>query len=216
MPKVLNPHRPGMTDEIREGLIAHAPGWQFGLALILERETRRRNNAIRQLLWSDIDLEEETVTWRGEADKAGRSGITPLSEVAAGVLRSAPSRGIGDVPLFPAGSDPSCPTSRHTFQTWLTRAKARWLRSVLETERDQLRERLRGVGFHAEKRAGIRDPEFRALPPAIQEAIAGTSFETMKSTHDQVTVTDIRNAMRGPKKADSGSELQARTASRGD
>ena len=43
MPKELNPHRPGMTSEIREGLIAHAPNWQFGLALRLQRETRRRN-----------------------------------------------------------------------------------------------------------------------------------------------------------------------------
>ena len=65
MPRELNPHRPSMSDEIREELIAHAPGWQFGAMLRLERETKRRNNAIRQLTWSDVDLVERTVLWRG-------------------------------------------------------------------------------------------------------------------------------------------------------
>jgi hypothetical protein len=74
MPKERTPHRPPMTDELREGLIQHGPGWQFGAALVLERETRRRNSAIRRLRWADVDLTAGTVLWRGEFDKAGRGG----------------------------------------------------------------------------------------------------------------------------------------------
>jgi len=219
MPKELNPHRPGITDEMREKLIAHAPSWQFGLALVLERETRRRNNAIRQLRWSDVDLEEETVIWRGETDKAGRAGVTPLSEVAVAVLRGAPSRGIGEAPVFPSATDPSKPTPRDTFQIWLQRSKARWLKTKPETQRLALKEQLRGVGFHAEKRSGVRDPRFRALPPAIQEAIAGTSFSTLKDTYDEVTVEDIREAQETLNKAFKGAigqqEWQAGGVERG-
>ena len=61
-----------------------------------------------------------------------------------------------------------------------------------EDQREELRARLRGVGFHAEKRSGVRDPEFRALPPLIQEELAGTSFETPRQTYDQITVEDMR------------------------
>ena len=112
MPKELNPHRPGMTEKTRRGLIRYAPSWQFGLALVLERETRRRNNSIRQLLWSDIDLEAGTVRWRGEQDKAGRESVTPLTTEAQEALRGAPFRGIGNTPVFPSATDPSQPTEQ--------------------------------------------------------------------------------------------------------
>ena len=195
MPKELSPHRPGMTSEIREGLIAHAPSWQFGLALVLQRETRRRNSSIRRLMWSDIDLEVQEVAWRGELDKSGKENVTPLTDRAVEALRKAPSRGIGKAPVFPAATNPRQPTPRNTFQIWLRRSKAVWLRSVPEEERENLQARLRGVGFHAEKRAGVRDPNFRALPPAIQEAMAGTRYETLRRVYDEVTPADIRRAL---------------------
>ena len=184
-----------MTSEIRKGLIAHCPSWQFGLALLLQRETRRRNSSIRQLMWSDIDLEVQEVTWRGELDKSGKENVTPLTDRAVEALRKAPSRGIGRAPVFPAATNPRQPTPRNTFQIWLRRSKAVWLRSVPEEEREKLRARLRGVGFHAEKRAGVRDPNFRALPPAIQEAMAGTRYETLRRVYDEVTPADIRRAL---------------------
>lgn len=197
MPKELSPKRPAMTNEIRSRLIEHAPGWQFGAALELERETRRRNNAIRQLLWSDIDLTAETVRWRGETDKAGRANVTPLSPRAVEILRGLPSRGVGAVPVFPAPTDATRPTSRHTFQTWLRRAKQRWLRTIDDpAERARLAEQLRGLGFHGEKRAGVRDPQFRRLEPKIQEELAGTNFDTLKNTYDEVSVEEMRKAFR--------------------
>lgn len=196
MPRERNPHRPAMTDEIRAELIAHAPSWQFAAALELERETRRRNSAIRRLLWSDIDLDAETVRWRSEVDKAGRENVTPLTRRAAQILRGLPSRGIGDVPVFPSATDPMQPTSRHTFQTWLRRAKARWLRSITdEQERQRVAHALRGLGFHGEKRAGVRDPAFRRLSPKVQEEIAGTNYETLRTIYDQVSVEELRREM---------------------
>lgn len=204
-----NPRRPSMPDDVREGLIAHAPSWQFGAALVLEKETRRRNNAIRQLLWSDIDQERWQVRWRAELDKAGRENVTPLTPRAIEVLKALPSRAIGPVPVFPSARDPARPTPSETFQTWLGRAKRRWLEQVAEDERAGLARRLFRVGFHAEKRTGVRDPWFRSLPPAIQEEIAGTQWGTLRRVYDEVTVEDMREAMkRAPERAGSGSNYE--------
>jgi hypothetical protein len=190
----MNPHRPGMPAAVRGALVRHSTSWQFVAALRLERETRRRNKAIRNLMWSDVDLDAKTITWRSETDKRGRRNTTPISREAYLVLKSLPSRGIGDAPVFPSGTDPSRPSSRHAFQQWLKRAKAALLKAAPEPERESLRKQLRGVGFHSEKRSGVRDPDFRGLPAAIQEEIAGTNFETLRRIYDEVTVEDIREA----------------------
>ena len=195
IPKEKNPHRPSMTDEIRNGLISHAPSWQFGLALAIQRETARRNSSVRQLRWKDLNLEVGEIRWREDSDKVGKENVTPISEELTEKLRKAPSRGIGKAPVFPSAHDPVQPTPRNTFQIWLRRSKDRWLKSLPEDEREELRSKLQGVGFHAEKRSAVRDPSFRSLPPAIQEAISGTSFETLRTIYDEVTVDDIRKAI---------------------
>ncbi|MCZ6714751.1 MAG: tyrosine-type recombinase/integrase [Deltaproteobacteria bacterium] len=211
IPKERNPRRPVMTDELRRGLTGHSPSWQFALALLLERETLRRNSSIRRLRWSDVDLEQETVRWRAEFDKAGRENVTPLTHAAVAALRGAPSRGIGDAPVFPSAADQSKPTPRGTFQVWLRRAKARWVKATADGERPTLREKVWGVGFHSEKRAGVRDPLFRALPHAIQEAWAGTSYEVLRDVYDQVTPKDIRAAIRQLEIAARPSQAPERT-----
>ncbi len=193
-----------MEEDLRAGLITHSPSWQFELALTLERETKRRNNAIRRLQWSDIDLDAEVVHWRGDLDKTGRENTTPLTQRALVALKAAPSRGIGATPVFPSSRRPGEPTPRHTFQTWLRRAKARLLKSLPETERPIWKERLRGVGFHAEKREGVRDPAFRSLPSKIQEELAGTRFETLSNIYDKVGVEEMRAAMEQVNQAVSG------------
>jgi hypothetical protein len=66
--------------------------------------------------------------------------------------------------------------------------------SLPEAEKEGWKERLRGVGFHAEKRAGVRDPEFRALPAKIQETIAGTKYTTLRDVYDEVTTEEVRQA----------------------
>jgi integrase len=196
MPKERTPHRPAMTDELRQGLIAHAPGWQFAAALVLERETRRRNSAIRRLRWIDVDLMSGTVLWRGEFDKAGRERRTPLTRQAVEILRGVP-RGIGDVPVFPSETDPTEGTPRHTWQRWLSRAKERWLRSIENPEEQaRLREALRGIGYHSEKRTGVRDPRFRQLSRTEQEELAGTSWDVLSTVYDDLTEEDLRDAVR--------------------
>ena len=197
MPREKNPRRPSMTEDLRTGIIAHSRSWQLAAMLVLERETRRRNNSIRQLLWSDIDQERWTVRWRSDTDKIGRESSTPLTETAIQVLKGLPSRGIGDAPVFPAVRDPSQPVTISTAKNRLLRAKSAWLSETPESERGALKEALRGVGFHAELRAGVRDPEFRRLSPKVQEELAGKSYEMLKNTYDEVTISDMRDEGRG-------------------
>lgn len=193
MPRNPKPRRPSMTQEIRSALIMHSSSWQFAAALELEHETRRRNGSIRQLYWDEINLEEATVIWRAEADKARRDGKTPLTPRAVEILRSLPSRGIGHVPVFPSGKDRKTPASRHSFQRWLRRAKAGLLKSVPAEQREAMQERLRGLGFHGEKRGGVRDPHFRSLSPKVQEEFAGTRYETLRTIYDEVGVEEMRS-----------------------
>lgn len=203
MPQTKSPLRPSMTPEIRAALLKHGRNWQFVAALVLERDTRRRNSSIRRLDWSDINQQDWTIRWRGEFDKDGRETVTPLlSKKAKDVLQRAPSRSIAG-PVFPSASDPTVGTSGHTFQTWLRRAKARLLESLPAAERSTWKELLRGVGFHAEKRAGVRDPEFRALPAKIQETIAGTRYTTLRDVYDEVTTEDVREAWKARQRVDS-------------
>ena len=198
MPEEKSPHRPSMSDDLRAMLIAHISNWQFGAALRLGRETGRRNSAIRRLRWSDVDQLRWEVRWRGEVDKRGIERVVPLSPTAIEVLRELPSRGLGDAPLFPSAKDPTQSTPRNTFQVWLTRAKARAIQAISEEDRSYLKARLRGVGYHAEKRALVRDPDFRLKPPKIQEEFVGTNYSTLRRVYDEVTPDAIREAMGFP------------------
>ena len=99
------------------------------------------------------------------------------------------------MPVFPSDVDPAVPTGRHTFQIWLRRAKAECLSNASALERENARARLRGIGYHAEKRAAVRSKKARQLPPKIQEAFFGTRYETLKNVYDEVGPDDIRDAM---------------------
>lgn len=192
MPKEARPRRPQMTDTLREQLSAHGP-WQFGLALWLGRLTVSRNSSVRRLRWSDLDLDRETVRWPGQFDKNGQEVEVPLPSEAVRLLRAAPVRGIGDAWVFASATDPSRPAPRHTFQTWLRRAKKALLKSIEdEGQREQMRRRLVGLGFHGEKRAGVRDPRFRRLSDKAQEAISRTRYQTLRDVYDDMDVDDLR------------------------
>lgn len=195
MPKEQTPHRPSMPDWIRDKLIEHAPHPQLGPALILSRYTISRNSSVRLLQWLDIDLLAGTIRWRGEVDKSNREVHVPLVMDALEALKSA-EREAGCIWVFPSPKDPSRPTSRDTFQTWLRRAKQRWLRSIeANEEQERIRAAVRGLGFHGEKRAGVRDPWFRSLSDKTKEKLARTNYQTLVSVYDEIELDEMRMEM---------------------
>ena len=138
-----------------------------------------------------MDFTNRRIRWRHEADKTGKESWTYMPESVEVILKGLPSRGLGDVPVFPGRS--GC-TARSTCQTWLRRAKAGWLASVSEHEREALRGRLHRIGYHSQKRSLVRDPGFRALPPSVQGAFVGTDPRTLSTIYDEVTPEDQRAA----------------------
>jgi hypothetical protein len=48
---------------------------------------------------------------------------------------------------------------------------------------------------------GVRDPEFKKLPPSVQGASSGTRYETLRMVYDEVTVDDMKESMDLPETA---------------
>ncbi|HEV2129643.1 MAG TPA: tyrosine-type recombinase/integrase [Longimicrobiaceae bacterium] len=182
LPREKSPRRPEMTEELHARLIEHSPDWRHALAMELCRETRRRLSAVAHLRWSDVDLEARTVRWLAGYDKARKESVTPLSTAAVEALRRAP-RGIGDAWVLPSPRDSGRPVPKDTLIYWMTAAKRR---AGIEIE---------GLGYHGEKRAGVRDPAFRRLPPTVQEALAGTRYDTLRKVYDYVGLDAMREAV---------------------
>ena len=145
LPKEESPRRPVLKQAQYDALLAVAPAvdWRFELALVLTHETGHRIGAIRQLRWTDIDLDGLTVRWRAENDKLGFEHTTPLTDAAVDVLRRArrAHKAIGDAWLFPAPKDPDQPCSRHLMRNWW--GKAQKLAGLQRTER---------LGWHSLRR----------------------------------------------------------------
>lgn len=182
MPREKNPRRPSMTPELHEALLDHSPNWRFEGVMEICRETMHRGNSVRQLRWEDIDLRARTVRWRGEFDKNGLEIVAPLTGRAVEVLERLPR--VPDSPwVFPAEEDPAEPVTRHTLGTWLRRAKER---AGVQVER---------LGYHGQKRAGVRRKEFRELPNPVREKLTGTSAKTLDSVYDDVSVEEMRDAL---------------------
>jgi integrase len=125
-PREASPERPMVTQEQYETLLETAKGMNptFRLLLILADQTGHRIGALRQLQWSDVDLEQRRVTWPARTDKLGRRHTTPLAQAAVDALREAQKRtgAIGATWIFPAPHSPEEPCSRHAVDQWLERA----------------------------------------------------------------------------------------------
>ena len=110
-PKQKNPARVLLTGAEYEAMLKASllMDWRFRVALVIAHETGHRIGAIRQLRWSDIDLEARTIRWRAEHEKTGHEHRTPVTDEALDALEEARRQnpGIGDAPLFPAPGDPS-------------------------------------------------------------------------------------------------------------
>ena len=149
-PKEKNPTRVVLAEEEYQALlqVSRQVDWRFHVALVLAHETGHRIGAIRQLGWSDIDLEARVIRWRGEHEKTGYAHRTPVSAEALAVLDEARSKnpGIGDAPLLPTPKDPSRCVSRWLARGWWEKAEEL---AGLEPER--------GRGWHSLRRKFASD-----------------------------------------------------------
>ncbi|HEX2211800.1 MAG TPA: hypothetical protein VHG93_29200 [Longimicrobium sp.] len=55
---------------------------------------------------------------------------------------------------------------------------------------------VKGLGFHGQKRAGVRRREFQELAPKGQEALTGTTHETLRRVYDEVSFDEMPEAVR--------------------
>lgn len=101
--------------------------WRFRVALVIAHETGHRIGAIRQLRWSDIDLDARAIRWRAEHEKTGYEHSTPATAEALAALDEARRQnpGSGHGPLLPAPKDASACVSRFLVRTWWNRAETR-------------------------------------------------------------------------------------------
>lgn len=125
VPKEENPQRPMFNQEqlaaVLEAAAKHSPlAERF---VMLAWYTGHRSGAIRQLRWSDVDVDAGVVTWRADTDKIGyahqnpmhtdlqnflqrdRARVSAIAELTGGQLR-------GDAWLFPNEHEPTEPISR--------------------------------------------------------------------------------------------------------
>jgi integrase len=182
------PVRQEMTPELHRKLAENAKNWRMAVVMEICRETRRRRNSVRLLAMEDIDLSRGAVRWQGEFDKVGKTRVTPLTRKAVdAILRALEHRraeGMDHSPwLIPAEANPAQPVPLTRLDNWMRATKKA---QGLDLPR---------LGYHGEKRAGIRDPKFRRLDPAVQEELAGTTWETMRRVYDYVDLPTLRNAV---------------------
>ena len=99
--------------------------WRFHVALVLAHETGHRIGAVRQLRWSDIDLDDGVIRWRAEHEKTGYEHCTPVTAEALAALEEAQRRhpGNGDTPVLPATTDASRCAGRSLVRYWWNRAE---------------------------------------------------------------------------------------------
>ena len=125
-PREKNPNRVVLTEDEYQALlgVSRQVGWRFHFALVLAHENGHRIGAIRQLRWSDIDIEGREIRWRAKHEKTGYEHITPVTDEAVAALEEARrmSGGTGDAPVLP-GRDPSKGISRVAAHKWWRKAQ---------------------------------------------------------------------------------------------
>ncbi len=122
-----NPTRVLLTEAEYEALLGASQemDWRFGVALVLAHETGHRIGAIRQLRWSDIDMEARIIRWRAENEKTGYEHRTPVTAEVLAVLEEARMRNPrgGGSPVLPAPRDPSRCLDRSRVRVWWDKAQ---------------------------------------------------------------------------------------------
>ncbi len=164
LPKEESPARPALNGEDYRAMLHVAgdvsPFCQ--LALVLARETGHRIGAVRQLRWSDIDLDRNAIHWAKQSDKIGMQHETPMSDAAHAALQAAriEQKVIGDAWVFPAPGDGTQPCSRHLLRDW-------WERAATKAKLPKVKSR----GWHSLRRQFAT--ELKSVPLADLAALGG-------------------------------------------
>ena len=126
-PTEKNPTRVLLTDAEYQALLraSEAMDWRFRVALVIAHETGHRIGAIRQLRWSDIDLEAKIIRWRAENEKTGYEHRTPVTAEVLAVLEEARMQNPRgwDSPVLPAPKDSSRCLDRSRVRVWWDKAQ---------------------------------------------------------------------------------------------
>ena len=195
IPTEKNPRRPVASHIRYETIRAVTDRFSYLSELFdLVEETGRRINAVCQLRYSDLRLDDRaplgSIHWPGETDKMGHETLAPLSQIARSaidcVLRERP--GIGDAYLFPSPKDPSKPISRHLAAKWLRKAEK--LAGV---------EPLQGSLWHAYRRKWVTE---RKHYPDVDVAAAGgwKTPETMKLAYQHADAETMVTVVTEPRR----------------
>ena len=127
-PTEKNPTRVVLTQEEYEAMLKASASmdWRFRVALVIGHETGHRIGAVRQLRWSDIDMEARIIRWRAENEKTGYEHRTPVTAEVLGVLEEARTRNPrgGNSPVLPAPKDPSRCLDRSRVRVWWQKAES--------------------------------------------------------------------------------------------
>jgi integrase len=198
LPKEKNPVRVTVIEPDYQELLAVADqiDWRFKGMLILAHETGHRVGAVRQLLWSDIDLDARAIRWRAETEKTGYGHVTPLTAAAAEALREIQAKrpGIGEAPIFPADKKPGQCVDRFRPTKW-------WRQAEVEAKLKP----KKGRGWHSLRRKFASD--FMHQPLKVLCELGGwKSPQTILTCYQQPGEEQMRVALSDRRRvANSGS-----------
>ena len=187
VPREKNPNRVLLTQAEYEAMleVSREMDWRFRVALVLAHETGHRIGAIRKLRWSDIDLDCETIRWRGEHEKTGYEHSTPVTAEAIAALEEALRRNpvTGDAPVLPSPRDPSASVGAWMTRRWWGRAEAL---ACLEPKR--------GRGWHSLRRKFASDLMDQPLK-VLCELGGWTTAQTVLQCYQRADQGKLRKAL---------------------
>ncbi len=146
---------------------------------------------IRQLRWSDIDMQDKIIRWRAENEKTGYEHRTPITPHALTVLQEARLRNprAGNAPVLPAPKDPSRCLDRSRVRVWWSKAQ--------KTCR---------AGAKARSRLALPEAEVRLRPhePATQGALRTGRLEDGPDRPPVLPAGRRESAQEGPRRTPEG------------
>ena len=186
VPREENPRRALLAEDQYQRILAAAAdeGNDVECFVKLAWYTGHRGNSIRQLRWTDVDLEGRRIHWRGENDKIGLDHWNPLHPEAVmaltsrrAILELLSDQPVGDGWIFPSPRDPSKAVCRYTMvKAWQRLAE----RAELPVGRN--------YGWHSLRRAFTNDLHRRGTPMRDLQSLGG--WKSAKTVMDIYLLPD--------------------------